>query len=76
MPTGPGKYDDLATLVRQNARARFAGVIILDGHKGSGYSMQSREPTPELLAMIPKMLRDVADEVEKEVEEMRKAGAS
>lgn len=40
MPTGPGKYDDLCTFVREKADAEGAAVIIFNGSKGCGFSVQ------------------------------------
>ena len=43
MTIGPGKYDDVCTLAREAAGAEVACVIILNGNKGSGFSMQGDE---------------------------------
>jgi len=40
MPDGPGKYDDLCTLVRERAGADGAIVIVFGGTLGSGVSVQ------------------------------------
>lgn len=40
MPEGPGKYDDLCTLVREKAKARGVLVAIIDGEYGQGFSVQ------------------------------------
>jgi len=75
MPVGPGKYDDLATLVRKTVHAKLAGVLVIDGDKGSGYSMHFDAPSPdlEILEMIPKLMRKMADALEVDIEEIRKA---
>lgn len=51
MPTGPGKYDDLCTIVREQSEATAAIVIILDGNRGTGFSVQATYRVhPEFLA--------------------------
>lgn len=60
MAEGPGKYDDMATLVRKTTKAKFVGVIVIEGALGNGFSMQG-----EQVASVPAMLRKAADEVEK-----------
>ena len=52
---GPGKYDDLATMVREQAEAAGVAVIIVGGKLGPGFSVQG---TPEFIAGLP-ALRDV-----------------
>lgn len=53
MPIGPGMYDTLCTVVREQAEARAAIVIVLNGNKGSGFSIQAHESvTPKKLADI------------------------
>lgn len=38
---GPGKYDDVCTLVREQTNAACAIVVIIEGDKGSGFSVQT-----------------------------------
>ena len=40
---GPGKYDYLCTYVREMSRAQCALVIVINGDKGSGFSLQMVE---------------------------------
>ena len=58
---GPGKYDDLATQIREKAKASGVLVIVFDGEKGSGFSAQL---PLELMVNIPQMLRSVAEQIE------------
>lgn len=62
MALGPGKYDYLCTFVRENAKAKGALVIILDGDKGSGFSCQADLAValqlPEMLENIAKQIRE------------------
>lgn len=64
MASGPGKYDDLCTHVRVTAEARCAIVMIFHGKEGSGFSVQS---DAETLAVLPAMLRDMADEMDGDI---------
>ena len=63
MPAGPGKYDDLATIVREQAAAEGVIVIVVNGAAGNGFSVQAR--TPDIAALLPRLLRLVADEIER-----------
>jgi len=60
MPLGPGKYDDVCTLVRVSAAARAAIVIVLDGQSGSGFSVQT---DGTVLLNLPEILEQVAREI-------------
>lgn len=57
----PGKYDDICTGVRLATNASTVIVIILDGSKGDGFSVQSFLPNCQEL--IPDMLENVAKEM-------------
>ena len=61
MSLGPGKYDDLCTNVRLSAMARGVVLIVLGGHKGSGFSVQAdaeiQRSLPEMLEHIAKVMR-------------------
>lgn len=60
MPMGPGKYDDLATKVREESGGSVL-LIILDGNKGDGFAMQA-----DVLTMLktPEILRSVIKHIE------------
>ena len=62
MPLGPGKYDDLATLVREQAAAVGVIVIVLGGPAGSGFSVQA---SPAATLNLPTLLRVLADDIER-----------
>ena len=64
MAIGPGKYNDLATIVRERARAEGVVLIVLRGHQGSGFSVQA---TPEFTLGLPEMLRTLADLIERDI---------
>lgn len=63
MAQGPGKYDDLCTLVRERAQAQGVILLVLGGHHGEGFSVQC---LPTLIAAIPVLLRDLATEIERQ----------
>jgi hypothetical protein len=58
MPTGPGKYDDLCTYVREQSNARAACVIVWGGNKGHGFACQITDPA--MIQSLPEMLEDIA----------------
>lgn len=63
--TGPGKYDDLCTELREKTRAVGAIVIIVEGNQGNGFSVQG--PLP-VVAQLPQMLRFMADQIERDAQ--------
>jgi len=63
MARGPGKYDNLATLVRTRAKAEGVIVIVIGGSKGGGFSVQA---TGEVTAKLPELLRIMADDIERD----------
>lgn len=63
MAFGPGKYDDLATVLREETRAAGVVVIVFDGAQGSGFSAQL---SPDLTLTLPSILRDIARRMESE----------
>jgi F0F1-type ATP synthase delta subunit len=65
MPVGPGKYDHLVTLVRKRAKAETVVLLVIDGEKGSGFSVQSH--SEDLTRSLPMLLRRMADEIEKDM---------
>lgn len=62
MAVGAGKYDELCSYVRKKAKAK-AGVIliVLEGDKGSGFSVQG---TGLVLRHLPTLLRKLASDIE------------
>jgi hypothetical protein len=61
MPLGPGKYDELCTYVREQSHAEAAVVIILNGNRGAGFSVQA---SAEVLAVLSDLLRSTAKQIE------------
>jgi hypothetical protein len=74
MPIGPGKYDDLCTMVRKHAgiAAEFkpgepcGGVIVIvfGGDKGNGFSCQA---DLETTLRLPDVLEDIARQMRESV---------
>ncbi|HVG50926.1 MAG TPA: hypothetical protein VM867_04760 [Xanthobacteraceae bacterium] len=63
MPIGPGKYDDLCTLAREQAGVRDKGgviLIVIGGRDGAGFSCQADLPTT---MSLPKILEHVAAQI-------------
>jgi hypothetical protein len=65
MPFGAGKYDELATLVRETTQAEAAVVLVGGGNRGDGFSVQllTNDAIGALLKLA-KALRDTAALIE------------
>jgi hypothetical protein len=61
MTHGPGKYDLLATLVRERTKADGVVVMVFNGKSGDGFSVQA---SAEILFRMPTLLRELADKIE------------
>ena len=61
MAIGPGKYDRTTTMVRNVTQARGVVVIVVDGLRGSGFSVQA---TADIVKDLPNLLRHVAEQIE------------
>src|SRR4051812_5551818 len=74
MTIGAGKYDGLCGLVRRKAKAVAAAVIILGGTKGSGFSVQALDGVDiGVIEGLPALLRNMADQIERDNFSRRKA---
>lgn len=73
MSVGPGKYDAVcqAALFETNADATI--LIVLNGQRGSGFSVTIRRAGEHFIVMsrLPKVLRDVADSIEKDIQQTK-----
>lgn len=58
---GPGKYDAEATAARKSAEAKGVVLIVAQGNRGSGFSVQA---PLDLILGLPGVLRDLADQIE------------
>jgi hypothetical protein len=63
---GAGKYDELCTAARESARAKGAILIIMEGGRGSGFSVQG---PLEITLRLPGTLRWLADQIETDYEQ-------
>lgn len=68
MPIGPGKYDDLCTAARESANAEGCALIVINGAKGHGFSVQLEHL--EDLIKLASALREIADAAEREYHEI------
>lgn len=60
MTEGPGRYDDLCTIVREKANAAAALVIVLGGDRGSGFSMQALDiPASDIADLLESVARQI-----------------
>ena len=70
---GPGEYDAECTAARESAGAPIAILIIIGGDRGNGFSAQFITDVPgkppKELAAVPALLRDVADQIERDQRE-------
>ena len=64
MALGPGKYDPECTQIFMDQRARGTLLIVIDGSKGSGFSVTTYDP--QVVFMLPKLLRFVAEQIEQQ----------
>jgi hypothetical protein len=61
MTIGAGKYDEECTQVREATGARGVVMIVFDGSKGSGFSVQTWDM--QLLETLPDLLEGVAKQI-------------
>ena len=62
---GPGKYDEETEVVMRSTRAACVALLVVAGERGHGFSVQS--VSAEILKSLPSALRQLADEVEKDM---------
>lgn len=65
---GPGKYDAEASDIMDSTQAAGVVLLVVEGHKGSGFSVHG---TLAMLADLPAALRAIADAVETDVAKMK-----
>lgn len=61
---GPGKYDAECTRVRDATNADGVILIVIGGTLGQGFSVQA---PLEVIARLPETLRDVANQIERQL---------
>jgi len=60
----PGKYDDICTMAREATQADGVVLIVMNGIKGGGFSVQA---PPEILIYLPSMLTYIAKEIQEDL---------
>jgi hypothetical protein len=63
---GPGKYDELATFIREHVGAQAVLIAVIGGDRGDGMSFQG---PPALTARVPQLLRRIASDIQNGVED-------
>ena len=64
MSIGPGRYDDLASIVREETGADCVVVMVIGGKRGNGFSVQVT--SLDMLAHLPPLLADIAKQIRKD----------
>lgn len=67
MAEGPGKYDEACSEARRSTKAVGVLLVVLEGEHGSGFSAQLPH---ELRVAIPATLRSVADQIERDMQDV------
>lgn len=62
---GPGKYDALTTHVREQSQADGVIVVVLNGARGSGFSVQA---PLELQLILSDLLESLAKQIRADLE--------
>lgn len=71
MAHGPGKYDPLATYVRESAHAEAVAVIVINGSRGTGFSVQG---TANVQEFLPDLLDHMAAEIRRDLRHVSASG--
>jgi hypothetical protein len=66
MPAGGGKYDAEMKTVMAATGGEVVCVIVIEGNRGSGFAVGCN--TPERLLGLPRILRDMADSIDRDLE--------
>lgn len=66
MADGPGKYDDLCSYVREQSKGTITMVVVVDGVRGTGFSVQVYAPSS----------LELADSLDQQADVLRKVAAS
>lgn len=61
MPPGPGKYDDACTVARESTQAEAVVLLVLNGDRGTGFSVQSHGE--DISAALPDLLEHMARQI-------------
>jgi hypothetical protein len=71
MTEGPGRYDAEASWVQERTKAHGVLLMIVGGNKGNGFSLASYDiqATLEITLSLPKLLREMANQIESDIKE-------
>jgi hypothetical protein len=58
---GPGKYDEVCTIVREETDADCVVVMVIGGKKGDGFSCQVTDL--QMMKGLPELLEDMARQI-------------
>jgi hypothetical protein len=64
---GPGKYDHECEFLLKLLQARAIILAVVDGNRGSGFEVSTNDQKFE--RVLPALLREMADEIEKDLRE-------
>jgi hypothetical protein len=70
-----GKYDDLCEATLRAAQAQGVILIVMGGFRGSGFSVSIEQTVVAKGGVdnLPKVLREVADQIDAELKELKKS---
>lgn len=69
MTIGAGKYDYLCTYAREHSNAEGVALIVLNGDKGSGFSVQgSRQTLMVLSDLLEFLLKEIKADIAKDLD--------
>jgi hypothetical protein len=66
---GPGKYDDIATQARESTNATAVVLVVYNGDKGSGFSVQSE--SDDWIRILPDILEAMAKQIREDLKATR-----
>jgi len=67
-----GNYDDEAERLIKETQAAAVVLMVLDGTKGSGFSVSGVEGNRDsVIVRIPAILRHMADEIQKDIDQRK-----
>lgn len=76
MAIGSGKYDPECELARAMVGGQLCMLIVINGNKGSGFSATYHVSNLHLISTTPAILRNVADQLERDAGELAKKRGS
>lgn len=65
MAEGAGKYDDLCVEVLRKTNADCAIVLVVNGNRGNGFSVNSLDH--DFIFILPDILEDIASQIRQDV---------